>query len=664
MYNATLYFNSGFNAINIPDSPATLARATTKTYPALDIYQARELSSFTIRATYNDIRNADYLYLVSSEDATDFAYYSIKGITMTSKDTAVLDVLMDYILTAGGVSGLQFTDGMVERHHIPSNSDDFGVYDEDDPYIYPAEMMKIKVEEPDLRNNKSDKNVLIVAASADLRTYYDKCESTNTFPDAMVYRGYNAALDPNNPVDVAVPMATASNSLTIAHMGKGSGTPYETMMPYETFYTYNPNESEFTDGNWPNQTDVGWLPDAMRYIRGLNGEDSILYQYAIPYYMIYNSTFGSSVVGHLTPDFGEFLTLQGTRYADPLLDLPYIPSEYLSDYRYTVQNNRLFYGEHCKYTIVSIASGNSAEFLPEEIYDGTSCPSIEMRVDPRPDGCPYFRFETYRGDRTDSMFFVNCVKGLGWQNVPLVYRDASGGILAQYQYAAKKAYLQNEYGQQYLQADLQSKKFWGDAIGNMGGGVARGVDVSPTPEWAPTSVAGQSVMQGQSYGLGAQLGAAASYTGAQINTGISGGAANRRKAYLQEAYDIAMSTEYQDLMIAQNAFSPTINFPISPSIRDYVGNTCIVYRTYYTENDIKRLDKILNMYGYKHTVPMDASYLTNRSKFNYIKARGVSIGNTTLPKWLRDGIALQFSIGMRIWHQLPDITAYTDGSNT
>jgi hypothetical protein len=69
------------------------------------------------------------------------------------------------------------------------------------------------------------------------------------------------------------------------------------------------------------------------------------------------------------------------------------------------------------------------------------------------------------------------------------------------------------------------------------------------------------------------------------------------------------------------------------------------------------------MYGYKHTVPIETSLLTNRVKFNYIQARGVSIGNKELPKWMRDGVALQFASGVRIWHQLPDISAYTDGSN-
>ena len=79
MYNATLYLNTGFNAINIPDSATTLNKVSSAnkvTVPALDIYQARELSSFVIKCTnYAQIRNADYLYLVNTADATDFAYY-------------------------------------------------------------------------------------------------------------------------------------------------------------------------------------------------------------------------------------------------------------------------------------------------------------------------------------------------------------------------------------------------------------------------------------------------------------------------------------------------------------------------------------------------------------------------------------------------------------
>ena len=138
---------------------------------------------------------------------------------------------------------------------------------------------------------------------------------------------------------------------------------------------------------------------------------------------------------------------------------------------------------------------------------------------------------------------------------------------------------------------------------------------------------------------------------------------NNRTA-IEEQYVINRNKELQALMLSNYAVAPEINFPVSEGIRDYVGNTCIVYRYKFTENDAHRIDKILTMYGYKHTTPIEPSLLTNRSKFNYIEAKGVTIKNAGVPKWLRDAVGAQFASGVRFWHVPIDTSAYTDGSNT
>ena len=68
------------------------------------------------------------------------------------------------------------------------------------------------------------------------------------------------------------------------------------------------------------------------------------------------------------------------------------------------------------------------------------------------------------------------------------------------------------------------------------------------------------------------------------------------------------------------------------------------------------------MYGYKDTKPLEASDFTNRSKFNYVQANSVTIGGTA-PKWIREAAKEQISNGVRVWHQLPDVTAYSNGTN-
>lgn len=637
MYNATLYLNTGFNAVNVPDSLATLnlvPAANKVTVPALDIYQARELSTFVIKVTnYAQIRDADYLYLVNSNDATDFAFYSIQNIRMTSMDTAVLSVTMDYLLTAGGVANLEFTDGMCERHHV--SDDTFGLYDEDDPYMMPAEMLKIETAEPDFTggNILLKNNVIILESTVDLyQTNYDLIHG-------ITGTGIDYESSANNVVTVpsVYSASLVSSTLMDTDPNPTSATPsYETLLPGVTIYISPDGDISLL----PSGHDNSWLPHGLAVVRSLGIESCILAQYCIPLYMISGASFDSY------HQHGEVEKLYGADKRIAISSLPFIRTYS----NVTVRNNRLFYGSQCKYTIMSLASGNEASFLPEEIYlndqDHSTSPVIEMRVDPRPKGCPYFRFDVYRGNTDTNMFFVNSVKGLEWQNAPLVYEQASGSRLNQYSYNASRALA--DYNMNY-EAEMGAFNIKRAGIEGLVGGVSQ----------IGAGIAGIGT---GSVGIGA----------AGIAAGVSTIVDAGFDAYVQSKelenrginYNIQKNAELQALLIKNNVVAPSMNFPISEGIRDYVGNGCIVYRTYYTDNDAERIDKILTMYGYRHTTPITTSLLTNRRKFNYIQAAGVTVKNTGIPKWIRDGIGVQLSVGTRIWHQLPDTSAYTDGTNT
>jgi hypothetical protein len=67
------------------------------------------------------------------------------------------------------------------------------------------------------------------------------------------------------------------------------------------------------------------------------------------------------------------------------------------------------------------------------------------------------------------------------------------------------------------------------------------------------------------------------------------------------------------------------------------------------------------MYGYRYTKFLEASDFNNRSKFNYVKASGITV--TGLPRWFSDGIANQLNGGVRVWHTHPNTSSYSDGTN-
>ena len=62
-YNVRCYYNTGFNAVNIPSSPDVLKQFTPHTFPALEVLQDLGLSEIKIKATWGQAREIDYISL-------------------------------------------------------------------------------------------------------------------------------------------------------------------------------------------------------------------------------------------------------------------------------------------------------------------------------------------------------------------------------------------------------------------------------------------------------------------------------------------------------------------------------------------------------------------------------------------------------------------------
>ena len=150
---------------------------------------------------------------------------------------------------------------------------------------------------------------------------------------------------------------------------------------------------------------------------------------------------------------------------------------------------------------------------------------------------------------------------------------------------------------------------------------------------------------------------------ASVNQAFDETRAQFDKTQLEEKYAYNASKELQELRIANTIVAPDVHFPNSETLRDFLGNGIYVIQYRPKTSDRQKMDKILTMYGYKDSKVLEVSDFSGRSKFNYVKANSVSIGNKNVPKWVREAAAAQLSAGVRVWHQLPDVTAYTDGSN-
>lgn len=204
MYKAIGYFNTGFDIINIPNTPALLRSSATKReeYPVFDILQTRFLSSIKIKLTNaNQYTNSewaleglDYIELVEDGSTTHqkSVFYYVSGYTLTSKDVAVLNIVQDSLLTAGVVTNGTISGNIFyKRCTIPKSLDTFGTWDLDDELLCPMEPLQL-VHEGQTYSQQGSENRVSHSGFAGM--FFVFTHSNGYTPGTADYRSYEHTL--------------------------------------------------------------------------------------------------------------------------------------------------------------------------------------------------------------------------------------------------------------------------------------------------------------------------------------------------------------------------------------------------------------------------------------------------------------------------------------
>lgn len=585
-YSVRCYLNTGFNGGNYPDSESLLNQCEYIDVPSIDTLQDNFLSSVRIRVTWSQINTCDYVKIGSY-------FYTVSSIGMHSVDVAELELLPDYLLSAGGVSNIDILDGVTERVHVPVSDDVFGGYCASDEYCKPSQPLRLSYY--NVHENLNNYYVF-VESTVDLISMATNYEAL-TFEDASISGN-----------EVVVPQPTPVTTYTQFILDSTHSTTRSTAV-----YILG----ECTGGNYVENTTIR---DGLSRCRSLGVESCIIATYRIPKAYVSPIHNGPLVT-----------SMQSVGFKVNATELTYTPTSYG-----TIHNKRTYYGEYNKYGVMGM-SGNKTEFNAEDIYhSGDTFPEVFCYTDTRPDGKPYYRYRFYHSaDGTDNglnqpsaTFWQNCVDGEDWEVVPIVYTEKSGNELTRFSYEADRVLV--DTGNDVAQT-LNTISYVSDMTTGLAGG--NGL------EWnAQTNLNAGGVISRTTKWLSNRLA-------------------------LDAMYKVQKDVSRNKFEAMQNVVAPEIKFPYNTKImRDMIGNGAIVYRYSYTSFDAQRIDKLLTMYGYKHIKSLEKSDFTNRSKFNYVQAQGVTVGS--LPKWFADGISAQLSAGVRYWHVLPDNSIYTDGSNT
>ena len=610
-YTVRIFKKSGYNVINVPDTPARLAAdSIPEDLPSVNILQNRRLSSILVACTNESAQDADYIKIGNM-------YYAITDFKMQSVSTCLFSIVEKPLLSVGGVTAVsggaeanfEILDGVTSRCTVKDDS--WGAYTSEDPLTAPQEPLVLQTEWLSPSGGTTAPTIsgdpILIESTIDLSSQaFNKIGDTYTDDET----GERVAVPKTIPIKTNE--ADHTTSFNIDGAKKSNGT--------EIFCRNDSGKA--SDG----ASEAGVVVDqGVSVVRQLGIESgSIISQYRLPKEFCGGITvtypFATGADG---ADTGQRITIiSGVSES--------MSSGISPDYA-PVKNKRVLYGDYNKYGLIT-CSGNSAEFNPEDL-GGETAPSISDKSAPRPKGKPYYRFTTINGD---SDFWRNCLPGSTWENVPLIYQGASGSALTRLNF-------NNERAMKSLEADQYKQNFQFELANQVAQGVTN------------TASAG---LQGAA--AGGVPGAIVGAVGAGITSGI--GIAQTMVSYDQyfEKYNQEKANELSGLYQSTNVYAPTVNFPYDADIlRDVKGNGVLVYKYHMSANDTKRVDKLLTMYGYKNAEPLTLENFQRRKHFDYVACSTVSVtGN--YPRWLLDDIADELKNGIRIWHTKPDSSAYNN----
>ena len=595
----TIYWGTGIDPQNIPyNINSYLAGRDRVSVSVVWTLQTKDLSKIRldavmIKSAGQDIMDADFLTVEND-------CYFIGEITMLSEMTAELTLIPDYIDSLGGLSAIAGKiSGWVSRSHVALADDELFSNVIQEPFTPSAPLEITGCEK--LTGDDTTWGTTVVAANVDLTKIVKN--------EALEYKTSNGetAIIPQLP---PVPSAGTAEENKVAECFSYVDLPVagdkKRVIPATACFPFKSTG----------------IHKGIQTARSLGMEDTITAEYVLPLY------WGTATLG---VEDDETLTAVFTSLHGVKKELAPTNSKLALAVPGTYKNKKVS-AKMNEFVLLSMCSGDKQMFDAQDLRNDSGKPTFVAFSDPAPDGRPYCQPKYYEGGVCPD--FAHAVQGATWQNAPLVYAQASGSAISTAEYAMKMANLSDNYGTQKraqaLELTQSGLNLASQTIGTL-------TNDSILDELNPVKQAGEAAQAGIGLASGA-IGMA--------NQRLKNAQANRNTEYQMNATRLAYN-------ISQRVVVPEIRFPQATSLQNYIGNGFYLYRICMSEADCKRFDKFLTMYGYAQDKAFEASDLTNRSSFNYIKMSDVQIantGNNHMPRRYILGAEAQLSQGVRVWH--------------
>lgn len=617
-YSTRLYLDTGFSYENIPDSASLLNNPNVKfiDVDAVWLYQNQEQGVIRVKSTFDNIYPVDYCRIGSS------SYYFVTNVTMINPNTAELSLVIDAITTIG-LNNItdNLAGGWCTRRCVTNDTLFNNCIDED---FVPTQPLENDTQDIKISNN----GILAIVSSIDLSKVGE-----------LLSQGYKNSIE-STSVDVSVPTVPAINfkysKITIDYQG----LKLTRELVGKRMYLVG-----ITDGD----TQDNMLIDALTTVWSLGLFDAIAGIYYLP---IGEKGTGSNFTYDATLNIGDDLFwISELTVHGGFFKLDRIPFKWNTP---NVKNNKVFATKYNTYRLISMVSGNEANYYAGDIYDNLNnpdAPNIAINIDGSDNGTSYAKPEYIRGvdlSQTSKKFEImrDAVTGGDW--VSLNYNQArpKGIIKTLNSLTLRRA---------NTLLNIPSKILPNLSLPNLSknGNIYESITMPYSPSSSLVSqqqISGGAIDQvspitGYNYFGNPRIGSFGNVVGA-----ISG--------LKDSAVDLLGNSQE-----IANAFiqSPETWFPIDNTLSLFYGNSYYVIRERLSDEDTLKFDKYLTMYGYKVNEPLTKECFYGRQYFNYIKAEGINIKTINrVPLRLKQIAIEQLQGGIRIWHTLVNSNAYNN----
>ena len=695
MWYVKMYMNTGFNLINVPDSPSLLEQKTSKKFGVIDCLQRYFLPSITIRATEDQVIHGDFLKLYDDEDDSKYAYYVINSYTMTSGDTVVLDITMEPLLTCGGVANIDIVDGMVSRHHLSQHEEEWNeIPMEDDPLLVPTQVFIKPVAyyadglpEHIFEGFGGATYDLFIRSMVSEQALIDISNATpeSLFAD-MTVQGINFNYDDNTSryhgvFNSGMGLKLNDDWSSTPETGRNLTAIYAKQREFNSSYTalatvgtqHIADGAHYIEANFdgtpgdPNARN--YTLDRIARLIEYGRNDYILDAYYVPDKIVEYAGIGNIIIDdpmYIVPNYetvyGDMITILDDdefRIMDPAKQ-GYV----LEPGKAGVHNKRILFGKHHSFNFVSPDNNQVVTVNPEDIFCGWPTldpeepidhaavyPRMKFSVDMRPGGNMIFKIlrPTMAGYFPTGMenSLTPIVISTGtWDTANIAVLASPGKDLKMAEYALSSSLkdasvdVEGSFGIENKVRGLRAL----NPIAQIKASINRDY-YGGSRSWELFGKnSGIDYMQG---GLG------------DIATAKAG--AMNGNEYDKARYDRLAARQQEDMQFAHSVIPQPQVISKASGSNLMTGHGLVVYRNKVSGEDLKRFDTIINKYGCKHTTALTKDMLTHRPLFNYIETNGVSIKCSTVPKSVRDDLANALNTGIRIWHTANvDINAWND----